>query len=109
MRPDRAVIFMLSRGEVRVETQITVPMDVFLKIIEGQSRIEAKLDAHVGTEAGIEQRVCGLETKVNQADGARKTLVWLVPVLSCLAAAAGTAITYAISIGRLLEHLKGVQ
>ena len=48
------------------ENQIAVPMDVFLKIIEGQARIEAKLDAHIGTESTLESRVCVLENDSNQ-------------------------------------------
>lgn len=91
------------------ENQITVPIEIFLKIIEGQARIEAKLDAHIGTELSLEARIGVLETENNQAKGGRRMLVWLVPVLSGLAAITGTAITYAVAVGRYIEQLQQLQ
>ncbi|VBB07345.1 Hypothetical protein LUCI_2589 [Lucifera butyrica] len=86
------------------ENQIAVPMDVFLKIIEGQARIEAKLDTHISTESTLENRVYALETDANQAKGGRRMLMWIIPAISGLAAIAGTAITYAVTVGRYIEQ-----
>lgn len=91
------------------DNQIVVPMDVFLKIIEGQARIEAKLDAHIGNESTLESRVCVLENDSNQIKGGRKILTWLIPLLSGAAAITGTAITYAVTVGRYIEQLQHVQ
>ncbi|MBP2652642.1 MAG: hypothetical protein H6Q73_211 [Firmicutes bacterium] len=91
------------------ENQIQVPMDAFLEIIKGQARIEAKLDAHIGTESTIDARVLALETDNNKSKGGVKMLTWLIPVLSGSAAIVGTAITYTVTVGKYIEqfqHLK---
>jgi hypothetical protein len=91
------------------ENQIMLPMDIFLKIIEGQARIEAKLDSHITAESMLTARVSNLESDNNQAKGARKMLVWLVPILSALASIIGTAVAYAVTIGRYIEQLQQLQ
>lgn len=91
------------------ENQIAVPMDAFLEIIKGQARIEAKLDAHIGNESTIEGRVCALENDSNQIKGGRKMLTWLIPLLSGAAAMAGTAIAYAVTVGRYVEQIQHIQ
>lgn len=84
---------------------VTLPADVVFKLIEGHARIEAKLDAHVTSEASYDRRLGALEGRANQAEGVRKTLIWLVPIISGLVAMAATAVVYAITAGRYLEKI----
>lgn len=58
---------------------------VFLQLIQGQARIEAKLDILTQRESELQTRVCILEQETNMMKGERRFLkLWLPIIIAIL-------------------------
>jgi hypothetical protein len=69
--------------------------DVFLQLIQGQSRIEAKLDSNIKVMDRMDGRVSALEIEQNKLQGERRFVKFYMPFLTVAISLVGSGfITY---------------
>lgn len=73
--------------------------EVFLQLIQGQSRIEAKLDSQIQVAEGLGKRVCSLEQEVNQMAGERRFMKFWLPLVCTVISIVVNLIPY-VKVGK---------